>query len=76
MITISPNINLMLKACDKASKVIIRDFGEIENLQVSKKGPNDFVTKTDKRVEKILVEELTKSKKLFIYYRRNWKNNK
>ena len=77
MITISPNINLMLKACDKASKVIIRDFGEIENLQVSKKGPNDFVTKTDKRVEKILIEELTKSKKkLFIYYRRNWKNNK
>ena len=67
MITISPNINLMLKACDKASKVIIRDFGEIENLQVSKKGPNDFVTKTDKRVEKILVEELTKSKKNYSF---------
>ena len=67
MITISPNINLMLKACDKASKVIIRDFGEIENLQVSKKGPNDFVTKTDKRVEKILIEELTKSKKNYSF---------
>ena len=42
----------MIKACEKASKVIIRDFGEIENLQVKKKGPKDFVTKTDKRVEK------------------------
>jgi len=53
----------MIKACEKASKVIIRDFGEIENLQVSKKGPKDFVTKTDKRVEKILIEELSKAKK-------------
>ena len=53
----------MIKACDKASKFIIRDFGEIENLQVSKKGPRDFVTKTDKKVEEILVSELTKSKK-------------
>ena len=75
MQSISSNLNLMIKACEKASKVIIRDFGEIENLQVSKKGPKDFVTKTDKRVEKILIEELSKSKKkLFIYYRRNWKN--
>ena len=63
MNSISPNLNLMIKACEKASKVIIRDFGEIENLQVSKKGPRDFVTKTDKRVEKILIEELSKSKK-------------
>ena len=53
----------MIKACEKAAKVIIRDFGELENLQVSKKGPKDFVTKTDKRVEKILIEELSKSKK-------------
>ncbi len=53
----------MIKACEKATKVIIRDFGELENLQVSKKGPKDFVTKTDKRVEKILIEELSKSKK-------------
>ena len=58
MNSVSPNLNLMIKACDKASKIIIRDFGEIENLQVSKKGPKDFVTKTDKRVEKILIEEL------------------
>ena len=57
----------MIKACEKASKIIIRDFGELENLQVSKKGPKDFVTKTDKRVEKILVEELTKSKKNYSF---------
>ena len=58
MNSISPILNLMIKACEKASKVIIRDFGELENLQVSRKGPKDFVTKTDKRVEKILMDEL------------------
>ena len=67
MNSISPNLNLMIKACERASKVIIRDFGEIENLQVSKKGPKDFVTKTDKRVEKILIEELSKSKKNYSF---------
>ena len=67
MDSISPNLNLMIKACEKASKVIIRDFGEIENLQVSRKGPKDFVTKTDKRVEKILIEELDKSKKNYSF---------
>ena len=67
MNSISPNLNLMIKACEKASKVIIRDFGELENLQVSKKGPKDFVTKTDKRVEKILIEELSKSKKNYSF---------
>jgi len=40
----SANINVMVKACRKASKTVIRDFGEIENLQVSLKGPGDFVT--------------------------------
>ena len=57
----------MIKACEKATKVIIRDFGEIENLQVSKKGPKDFVTKTDKKVEKILIDELSKSKKNYSF---------
>ena len=57
----------MIKACEKASKAIIRDFGEIENLQVSKKGPRDFVTKTDKKVEKILIEELSKAKKNYSF---------
>ena len=67
MNSISSNLNLMIKASEKASRVIIRDFGEIENLQVSKKGPKDFVTKTDKRVEKILIEELSKSKKNYSF---------
>ena len=67
MISISSNLNLMIKAAEKASKSLIRDFGEIEKLQVSKKGPNDFVTKTDKNVEKILIEELSKSKKNFSF---------
>ena len=67
MNSISSNLNLMIKASEKASRVIIRDFGELENLQVSKKGPKDFVTKTDKRVEKILIEELSKSKKNYSF---------
>jgi len=67
MNSISPNLNIMIKACEKASKVIIRDFGEVENLQVAKKGPRDFVTKTDKRVEEILIEELTKAKKNYSF---------
>ena len=62
MKSISPNLNIMIKACEKASKTLIRDFGEIENLQVSKKGPRDFVTNADKNVEKILIKELSKKK--------------
>ena len=54
----SANINVMVKACRKAAKPLIRDFGEIEKLQVSVKGPGDFVTASDKKVEKILIEEL------------------
>ena len=60
MKSISPNLNIMIKACEKASKILIRDFGEVENLQVSKKGPKDFVTNSDKKVEKILIKELSK----------------
>jgi len=54
----SANINVMVKACRKASKPLIRDFGEVEKLQVSLKGPGDFVTNCDKKVEKILINEL------------------
>ena len=57
----SPKINLMTKTCLKASRSLIRDFGEIENLQVSSKGPGDFVTSADKRTEKIIIEELQKA---------------
>jgi len=67
MISISPNLNIMIKAAEKASKSVIRDFGEVEKLQVLKKGPYDFVTKTDKHVEKILIEELSKIKKNYSF---------
>ena len=62
MKSITPNLNMMIKACEKASKVLIRDFGELENLQVSKKGPKDFVTNSDKKIEKILISELSKKR--------------
>ena len=65
MNSISANLNIMIKAAEKASKVLIRDFGEVEKLQVSVKGPSDFVTNADKKAEKIIIEELTKSRKKF-----------
>ena len=65
MNSISPNLNVMIKAAEKASKILIRDFGELENLQVSKKGPKDFVTNSDKKTEKVLINELTKNKKKY-----------
>ena len=57
----SPQINLITRACLKASRSLIRDFVEIENLQVSSKGPGDFVTSADKRTEKILIDELQRA---------------
>ena len=57
----SPKFNVMHKACMKASKSLIRDFGEIENLQVSSKGQGDFVSSADKRTEKIIIDELLKA---------------
>ncbi len=57
----SPQINIITKACLKASRSLIRDYGEIENLQVSTKGVGDFVTSADRRTEKILIEELQKA---------------
>jgi len=62
MNSISPNLNIMIKACEKASKILIRDFGEIEKLQVSKKGPSDFVTNSDLKTEKIIINELKRAK--------------
>ena len=63
MNSISANLNVMIKASEKASKALIRDFGEIEKLQVSAKGPSDFVTNADLKAEKIIIEELLKAKK-------------
>ena len=62
MNSISANLNIMIKASEKASKILIRDFGEIENLQVSKKGPHDFVTNSDLKVEKTIIDELKKAR--------------
>ena len=61
MNSISSNLNIMIKASEKASKILIRDYGEIEKLQVSKKGATDFVTNADLKVEKIIIEELKKA---------------
>lgn len=54
----SPTLNIMIKAAEKAARSLRRDFGEVEQLQVSRKGPGDFVTAADKRAEKIIFEEL------------------
>ena len=62
MNSISANLNIMIKASEKASKILIRDFGELEKLQVSKKGPKDFVTNADIKTEKIIIEELKKAR--------------
>ena len=57
----SPKLNIIYKACMKSAKSLIRDFGEIEKLQVSSKGPGDFVSSADKRTEKIIIDELLKA---------------
>ena len=62
MNSISANLNIMIKASEKASKILIRDFGELEKLQVSKKGPKDFVTNADIKAEKIIIDELKKAR--------------
>ena len=58
----TPLMNVMTAAARKAAKVLIRDFGEVEHLQASKKGPADFVTQTDLRVERALREELSRTR--------------
>jgi len=63
MKSISANLNIMIKASEKASKALIRDFGEVEKLQVSVKGPLNFVTNADTKAEKIIIEELSKARK-------------
>ena len=62
MQSISANLNVMIKAAEKASRALIRDFGEIEKLQVSIKGPTDFVSNADLKAEKIIIEELRKAR--------------
>jgi len=62
MATRSAHINVMIRAADKAARQLRRDFGEVENLQVSRKGPADFVTAADLRAEKILRQELSRAR--------------
>jgi myo-inositol-1(or 4)-monophosphatase len=59
---LSPALNVMTSAARKAGRKLIRDFGEVENLQISMKGPADFVTVADQRTERILIEELQKAR--------------
>jgi len=54
----SPDLTVMIKAAEKAARSLIRDFGEVEQLQVSQKGPGDFVSAADKRAEEIIFDEL------------------
>ncbi|MEA5161391.1 inositol monophosphatase family protein [Cereibacter johrii] len=54
----SANLNLMIKAARKAGRSLVKDFREVENLQVSSKGPGDFVSKADREAERIIREEL------------------
>ena len=63
MNSISANLNIMIKASEKASKILIRDFGEVEKLQISVKGPSNFVSNADTKAEKIIINELIKAKK-------------
>lgn len=53
-------LNVMIAAARKAGRALARDFGEVENLQVSRKGPSDFVSSADMKAEKTLFEELSK----------------
>jgi myo-inositol-1(or 4)-monophosphatase len=62
MAYLSPALNVMVAAARKAGRPLVRDFGELENLQISMKGPADFVTSADKRTEQILIDELSKAR--------------
>jgi myo-inositol-1(or 4)-monophosphatase len=61
----SPLITIMTQAARKAARALVRDFGEVENLQVSLKGPANFVTAADRRAEEILHAELLKARPTF-----------
>jgi myo-inositol-1(or 4)-monophosphatase len=59
---LSAILTVMTRAAIKAGRNLTRDFGEIENLQVSRKGPGDFVTKADKKAEETIHYELSKAR--------------
>ncbi len=55
-------LNVIAAAASKAARGLVRDFGEIENLQVSRKGAGDFVSAADRKAEKVIVQELSKAR--------------
>lgn len=59
---LTPLLTIMVAAAQKAGRALRRDFGEVENLQVSRKGPADFVSKADTKAERTLVQELQKAR--------------
>lgn len=63
----SPIMLVMVRAAEKAARSLVRDFGEVEQLQVSTKGPGDFVTAADRRAEEIIKEELSKARPDFSF---------
>ena len=64
---LSPALNVVVAAAEKAGKRLLRDFGEVENLQVSMKGPGDFVSQADLRSEEILKRELSRARPGFAF---------
>ncbi|WP_264817747.1 inositol monophosphatase family protein, partial [Acidomonas methanolica] len=59
---LSPHMTIMQTAAAKAAKRLVRDFAEVEQLQVSVKGPGDFVSQADLRAEKVIREELDRAR--------------
>ena len=60
-------LNIMVQAATKAGRNLAKDFGEVENLQVSVKGPADFVSNADRRAEQIVFEELQKARPTYSF---------
>src|SRR3954463_10626939 len=60
-------LNVMVQAATKAGRSLTKDFGEVENLQVSRKGPADFVSNADKRAEEIVFTELRKARPTYAF---------
>lgn len=63
----SPVMTMMIRAAEKAARGLLRDFNEVEHLQISRKGPGDFVTAADKKAEKTIFEELQKARPDFSF---------
>ena len=66
---LSPHMTVMANAAQKAAKRLLRDFAEVEQLQVSIKGPSDFVSQADLRAEATLKEELAKARPGYSFLR-------